>query len=856
MKTADRAARIFADLQQQVFRQTDRLFFWLMLAQWAFAIVVAVWISPRSWEGARSVVHPHVWAAILLGGAISLPAIVLTRVQPGRLRTRYTVAIAQMLTSSLLIHVTGGRIETHFHIFGSLAFLAFYRDYRVLVPATAIVVLDHFLRGMFWPASVYGVVSASVWRTAEHAGWVAFEDVMLVLYCIRGHRELQRFAQRTAEFETSRDRYLATVEQMADGVAVFDVETQQVLEWNRSFAACAGRTGDNLHGMPFNAALPGPDYDGLAEAVRHVLDSGKPGSGERSLLRPDGTSIEIACNLSPTTYAGRPAVCAVIHDVTHRKLLEADLAAMRDAALASARMKSEFLANMSHEIRTPMNGVVGMAGLLLDTPLNEEQRDFTETIQSSAEGLLTVINDILDFSKVEAGKLHIDVSDFDLQRTLESATDLLAEAAFGKGLELALLIEPAVPAFVRGDAGRLRQIVVNLVSNAVKFTDAGEVVVAVDVDASSPASVRLRFDVRDTGIGITPDAQAQLFQPFVQADGSTTRRYGGTGLGLAISKRLAELMGGTMWITSTPGAGSIFSFSAEFATVDASAEPIAPAAVPLNGRRVLIVDDHATNRKVVHYQLERLGIENHAVTNGRDALAELRAAATADRSFDAVLIDRQMPDMDGIGLAEAIRSDPRLASLPLILMTSVGDQRDRVVRQTLNLAAVLLKPVKAGQLQAALTTALGVAPRRAGVASRPAAARLSGRVLVAEDNPVNQKVAVLHLRRLGCTADAVGNGNEALAALSRVPYDVVLMDCQMPEMDGFEATRRVRASGKPYSGVPIIAMTANALSGDREACLDAGMNAYLSKPFAAEDLENALAPWLTVPSGAANERPV
>ena len=423
------------------------------------------------------------WAAVVLGAAISLPPMVLTALAPGQPITRYTIATAQMLTGALLIHLTGGRIETHFHVFVSLAVLAYYRDVRILIPATLVVVLDHGLRGAFWPQSVYGVLSASIWRMAEHAGWVLFADVVLVIAIKQSRIELRRFAARSAEFEASQDRYRAMVEQTAESIVVFDAETREILEFNRSFGKRAGAPIEHLHGLVLDKEMVGgrPDQS-LEDEIAEVMRIGRAMVSDRTLRRLDGTLVEVRCSLSPTSFGGRPAICAVVHDITDRKRFEAELAHARDAALESSRLKSEFLANMSHEIRTPMNGVVGMAGLLLETPLTPDQRDFAETIKSSADALLTIINDILDFSKVEAGKLHFDVSDFDLRQTLEASIDLLAARAFSKGIELVLLVEPNVPTALRGDPGRLRQIIINLVGNAVKFTNDGEVVLSVSLE--------------------------------------------------------------------------------------------------------------------------------------------------------------------------------------------------------------------------------------------------------------------------------------------------------------------------------------------------------------------------------------
>ncbi|HWX30242.1 MAG TPA: response regulator [Steroidobacteraceae bacterium] len=577
----------------------------------------------------------------------------------------------------------------------------------------------------------------------------------------------------------------------------------------------------------FNSPIEGFDI------VVHAVRNGRRDTRDWTYVRKNGTTLPVTVDVTAVCDASGcvTGFLAVATDITKQRQIHEALQAAKEAAESASRAKSDFLANMSHEIRTPLNGVIGMTGLLLDTPLRDDQREFAEIARSSGESLLAVLNDVLDFSKIEAGQMALEQIDFDFLTVVEQSVDAIALLAGEKGLELVIDVDPTLPRGMRGDPTRLRQIVLNLLSNAVKFTEKGDVRLCARRQQAANGQVRMRVEVFDTGVGVTDEQRSRLFMPFIQADTSMTRRFGGTGLGLSICRRLVDLMNGSIGVESTPGSGSCFWFEISLPVVRLRELPI--EAVDLEGCEVLVIDDHPVNRRIIDGQLASIGCRVTSAATAAAGEAAWKQLVAADRAPDVVLLDHDLPDHAGPWLAERLRRDPAGAHVPIVLMTSLGNRvrdptHERLIDRTMT------KPVKYTALLQCLQEVVGRARAATVTALAARGDELRGlRVLLVEDNPVNQKLMCRILEKLGADVTVAENGEVAIAKLTATPFEVVLMDCQMPVLDGYEATRRIRAgaAGPAATSIPIIALTAHALSGDRERCVAAGMNDYLTKPI-------------------------
>jgi PAS domain S-box-containing protein len=652
----------------------------------------------------------------------------------------------------------------------------------------------------------------------------------------------------------SKNKLLATiVEQSSEAIWTRNLRGN-ITSWNSGAAAMFGYAPGEAIGRGLRLDQSTAEEDRLR---LQRLMAGEKFSYDAAATTRSGTRIDIQVSVAPLVDDGNLCIgsIAVARDVTQSKRSEEALRLAREAAEAANHAKSSFLARMSHEIRTPMNGVLGMTELLLETGLTGTQRKYAETVQRSGKTLLGIINDLLDFSKIEAGKLELEHVDMDLRRTTEDIVDMLAEHAHAKGLELACSIPPDLPTHVRGDPLRLGQVLTNLVGNAIKFTDHGSVLIRVASAEEVPGHVTMRFDVTDTGVGISPEAQARIFDEFAQADGSTTRKHGGSGLGLAISKQLVEMMGGAVHVESAPGAGSTFWFTANFEK-QAPQPQVEPRALPiglLTGVRALVIESSAINRGILHEQMSNWKMSIRVADTRKQALDLLMQAVARNVPYDVAVIDLGQPGMDALALARDIRSRPQIALVRLVMLTR--RHADTGVARDAGFDACLVKPVRQTVLYESLVNVMAGRLQATAAAlpvSMPAArspAGFHGDVLVVEDNLINQQVALGILQIQGYRVTLANNGREALEACEQGAFDLILMDCHMPEMDGFEATAEIRRreQSTPGKRVPIVALTANAMAQDREECLNAGMDDHLAKPFSMQTMQDMLERWIPRP---------
>jgi PAS domain S-box-containing protein len=650
--------------------------------------------------------------------------------------------------------------------------------------------------------------------------------------------------ESTALLAQAQERFKGIFESSMDAIGYATLQGRLV-DVNEAYSRLTGYAKDELLAMRYQDHTPSEYADHNRAVVQRMLETGVPANFEIEFRRKDGARVPVELTTFVVLGAGGTpiGIAAVAKDITERKRAEATLLSAKAAAEAANRAKSEFLANMSHEIRTPMNGIIGMTGLALETDLNQEQTEYLGMVKSSADSLLSLLNDILDFSKIEAGQLDFETIAFGLRPTLNGTLKTLGLRADQKGLELACQVLPDVPDALLGDPTRLRQILSNLVGNAIKFTATGEVVVRVETQAETEVEAVLLFSVTDTGVGIPPESQRAIFDAFTQADSSMTRKYGGTGLGLTICSRLVGMMGGRIWVESEVGRGSTFHFTSRFALQKA-----VPAQAPnvemlmLRDVPVLVVDDNHTNRRILQDTLRGWHMKPVSFDSGQAALTALEEAKTSGRSFPLIILDCQMPDMDGFTAAERIKHDPNLAGSTIIMMTSAGLRGDAARCRELGIEAYLSKPIGHSDLLDVIKRVFnpqGGEQKENGLVTRHTLHedRRHLRILLAEDNPVNQLFTIRLLEKRGHTVVLAGTGKEALSTLKKQMFDVVLMDIQMPEMDGLKATIAIR-EGERMSGnhIPIIAMTANAMAGDKEHCFEAGMDGYLAKPLKAQDL--------------------
>ncbi|MHC4875982.1 MAG: hybrid sensor histidine kinase/response regulator [Planctomycetota bacterium] len=974
--THSRSDELFRHDLHQIRSETDRLMAWLMVVQWLAGIVVAVLISPLTWNGADSALHVHVPAAVILGGLLAVAPMTLVLTVPGGIATRHVNAVAQVLFSGLFIHLSGGRIETHFHVFGSLAILAFYRDWKVILTATVVVGVDHLLRGVFWPESVFGVLASSPWRTLEHVFWVAFEDAFLVYGISISNQQMRLAAERQAALEQAHDDRRTVLAQLESQTRALDqvsivAETDRrgrITYANDRFCEISGFPREELIGQDHRLLNSGHHPHSFFKEMYQAIHRGEVWRGEIRNRRKDGSyywvdtaivpfmnddgtperflairtditsqteavedlknamerldlathaggigiwdydvvtgrliwddSMHILHGTNPVEFRGtiesweqqvhpddrdkvRELLQAAVHregefnsefriirpdgDVRHIRARAAvkrdcsqcavrmigvslditELLRARERAEEASRAKSDFLASMSHELRTPLNGVLGMVELLAKTQIDDRQNNLLAACQQSGETLLQLINDILDLSKIEADKLELDVHAFELKPLILDTVRMMSWHVEKKELAATCQIDTDADLVVNGDGCRIRQILINLISNAVKFTEQGEITVRVSADRLLENRANVRVSVTDTGIGIPQERRNRLFQTFSQVDSSTTRKYGGTGLGLAICSSLVDLMQGTIGVESEEGVGSEFWFEIPLEISEQQDRDDLHRDDALPGRRALIIGKDDGERERIAAQVHAWQMECITASGIDDALDAIDVADADGLPFDVVLAAADLNDDRDLDLFQWLSSRD---DLPVVL-TGVTDQSSDDDIAALDVAATVDNSATQHDLYGVVCRLLGETGSVSEVETSDAASvadeetgeplTAGAHILLAEDNEINSLYMSVLLESLGCSCDVAGNGRLAVQAVQKQVYDLVLMDCQMPEMDGFEATRAIRelqADGLVQPHLPIVALTANAISGDRERCLEAGMDEYLAKPATGEQI--------------------
>lgn len=919
-EVARRASAAFEDLQHSVYVDTDYLFAALIVVQWVAAIIAAACLTPPSYTGWQDWLNVHVGDAFFIGAAIAAPPLVLVLMRPGTVLTRHTIAVSEMLYSALLIEITGGRIETHFHIFGALALLAFYRDWRVLITASAVIAVHHEVLGLLAPQHLYGVQMIQPWRAAEHTGWVLFEDIFLIISIAQRLKEMRGLAGRQAELEAAKadvERKVtlrtAELEQsramlrrseailrrlfdaVPDIVTLTRITDGRFFEVNAEFLRRTGLTREQALATSTVQIQQWARPEERREFVRRLTAANQVQEFEMD-FRIGGQVVPFFASSVMVDFKGERCALSVAHDVTRYKqsqvalhqaedrlkeqvealtATQTELICTREAALAASKAKSEFLSSMSHEIRTPMNAILGMAELLEDTELSPEQKRYLNIMRNNGDVLLSLINDILDLARVEAGRLSLERVDFDLENAADKVVEALSIHAHVKGLELTARLMPDVPRLLTGDPLRLRQILINLVGNAIKFTESGQVLLTIERDAASPDPAALLFTVSDTGIGIAKNKLESVFANFAQADSSTTRRFGGSGLGLAIAKRLVALMDGRIWVESKLGAGSTFHFTARLGLArNPRPAETSVVALMLSGTRALVIDDNATNRLILREMLTSRGADVSEAEDGARGLAMLERAQLTGNPFELLLLDCRMPGMDGFQVAERIKADG-FDGMPLLMLTSDDLKLDLARIEQLGLDGYLVKPVGRAKLFNAIASAIALkrhATRPAGPSSGPVPApaaqqnadappkntqRAPMRILVVDDARDNRILIRAYLKDSQAQIEEAENGMVGAGKAQAQKYDLILMDIHMPVMDGLAAMQAIRKHERELgssSHVPIVALTASALDSDVRASLDAGADLHISKPVVKKTLLAAIES-LTSRTAAASEAP-